>query len=415
MMGGTPGGMPAGMLPIQPPDAGVSGAVAALRADDPDFEAETFLQRAEMTYFLVNRAYQHRDAAGMQPYLAPELFAERSRAVQALIEAHEQPAQIDLNVRGIHVPAVQHGAAGDRILVHFDLVARNRVVDDRTGKIISDPGDDERSGERWLFTRKAGAKTVASGGVVAAKCPVCGAPLQLDLAGACRHCNSNVTTGDHDWVVESIEAAQFEGASADGFLGSQRLPGEAGLAAISAADPAFERNAFLERVASGFGALQTAWQARDLTDARGFMSPGLYYAWQAQVEQLQEQHRKNVLEGLRIDGITPVAVVHSSAFDDVMVRIDATCADYEIDETTGKIVFGDRRPESFTEYWTFQRGVGVKTSGKSGTLEKQCPNCGAPLKVNAVGECDYCKAAVTSGKFDWVLSRIEQPEDVSLA
>ena len=40
-----------------------------------------------------------------------------------------------------------------------------------------------------------------------------------------------------------------------------------------------------------------------------------------------------------------------------------------------------------------------------------CPNCGAPLEINQVGECRYCKAAVTSGRFDWVLSRIEQEDD----
>jgi hypothetical protein len=257
-------------------------------------------------------------------------------------------------------------------------------------------------------------KTVVSGGVTAAKCPVCGAPLQLDAGGTCRHCNSVVTNGDHDWVVAGIQNAAFQGARPDDFLGAQRLPGEAGLAAIAADDPAFDRDAFFKRVESGFYALQTAWQERDLGPARGFMSPGLYFAWQAQVEQLQEQHRKNVLEGLRIDGITAVAVNNGVAFDDVMVLIEATCADYEIDETTGRIVFGDRRPESFSEDWTFQRGVDVKTSGKPGTLEKHCPNCGAPLNVNAVGECTYCKAAVTSGKFDWVLSRIEQPEDVAL-
>ena len=40
-----------------------------------------------------------------------------------------------------------------------------------------------------------------------------------------------------------------------------------------------------------------------------------------------------------------------------------------------------------------------------------CPNCGAPLEINQVGECRYCRAAVTSGRFDWVLSRIEQEDE----
>jgi hypothetical protein len=30
--------------------------------------------------------------------------------------------------------------------------------------------------------------------------------------------------------------------------------------------------------------------------------------------------------------------------------------------------------------------------------------------LNQIGECRYCKAAVTSGKFDWVVSRIEQDD-----
>ena len=39
-----------------------------------------------------------------------------------------------------------------------------------------------------------------------------------------------------------------------------------------------------------------------------------------------------------------------------------------------------------------------------------CPNCGAALNINMTGHCNYCKAKVSSGEFDWVLSRIEQDE-----
>ena len=42
---------------------------------------------------------------------------------------------------------------------------------------------------------------------------------------------------------------------------------------------------------------------------------------------------------------------------------------------------------------------------------EQCPNCGAPLDVNETGDCKFCGAAVTSGKFDWVLSKIDQAND----
>jgi hypothetical protein len=102
-------------------------------------------------------------------------------------------------------------------------------------------------------------------------------------------------------------------------------------------------------------------------------------------------------------------IVHGRVFDDLTVRVSASCADFEVDKEN-RIVFGDRTVRSFTEDWTFQRSVGVATMEKPGTLENTCPSCGAPIALNQIGECRYCKAAVTSGKFDWVVSRIEQDD-----
>ena len=45
--------------------------------------------------------------------------------------------------------------------------------------------------------------------------------------------------------------------------------------------------------------------------------------------------------------------------------------------------------------------------------DNNCPNCGAPLAISMAGNCEYCSANVTSGEFDWVLSRIEQDEAYS--
>jgi hypothetical protein len=143
--------------------------------------------------------------------------------------------------------------------------------------------------------------------------------------------------------------------------------------------------------------------------SRSFTSPGLYLGWSSQVQQLIELHKKNVLEGLRIDDLRLDSIRHGTVFDDVTVRVAASCADYEVDERTGKMIFGSKQPSSFTEFWTFQRSRGAQTTGRS-VLDKVCPNCGAPLDINQVGECKYCKAAVTSGRFDWVLSRIEQED-----
>jgi hypothetical protein len=122
---------------------------------------------------------------------------------------------------------------------------------------------------------------------------------------------------------------------------------------------------------------------------------------------MMAEGRRNIMEHVRVLGIQPTRVIHGRVFDDLTVRIRAEAADYEID-ATGHLVFGERSVRPFAEEWTFQRSVGVASSVKAGTLENTCPNCGAPLQLTQIGECRYCKAAVTSGRFDWVVSRIEQ-------
>jgi predicted lipid-binding transport protein (Tim44 family) len=392
------------------PDPAVLAAVAAIRETDPDFEPESFLQRSEMAFLLVKRAYQDRNVHAARAFLSPALWQTWSEEVQRLIAEKQRPVLENLNVRGMQVPAVTHGEAGDCVRVHFDYVAAVHTVDEETGRLVTGTTGDERLGELWTFERSAGARTIVSGGATASKCPNCGGLLELNDDGKCDYCGADITSGRYDWVTTGIEQDWFRGASTPAAFGAAELDAQTGLATIKAEDPTFDPDAFRGRVQQAFMALQQAWQDRDLTASRPFMSPGLYLGWSSQVQQLVELHKKNVLEGLRVDSIDVVKVVHGSAFDDVAVRVAATCADYEVDERTGRTIFGSRSPSQFVEYWTFQRSVGVQTTGRS-ILDRVCPNCGAPLEINQVGECRYCKAAVTSGRFDWVLSRIEQEDE----
>jgi predicted lipid-binding transport protein (Tim44 family) len=392
------------------PDPAVLAAVAAIRERDPDFEPETFLQRSEMAFLLVKRAYQDRNVHAARAFLGPEVWQGWCGEVQGLVAAHQRPILENLNVRGMQVPLVTRSEAGDVIQVHFDFVAAVHTVDEGTGKLVSGTTEDQRLGELWTFQRSPSARTVISGGATASKCPNCGALLKLNDDGVCDYCKADITSGKYDWVATRIDGDWFRGASTAAAFGAAELDASTGMATIQAEDPTFDPEAFRGRVQQAFLALQNAWQERDLTSSRPFMSPGLYLGWSSQVQQLIELHKKNVLEGLRVDGIDVVKVVHGRALDDVAVRVTATCADYEVDEQTGRLIFGSKTPSRFVEYWTFQRSVGVRTTDRS-ILDRVCPNCGAPLEINQVGECRFCRAAVTSGRFDWVLSRIEQEDE----
>ena len=406
--GGALGGAGVAVARVGAPAANLLAAVDEIRARDPGFELELFLQRAEMIFFLVKRGVQRNDAAAVRPYLSDPMFGSLSAMIAQTKTRHQHALLESLNVRAVHIESAACEAAGQRVEIHFDLVYRAKILND-ANQVLSDEGADQRHGERWTFTRSADARTPVNGGVVAACCPACGAELRLNLDGTCAHCRASVTSGAVDWVVADVRNAPFVGYAADSSLAVAAASVEAGVANLRASDPGFEMDAFRGRVKAAFRTLQDAWCAQNLDAGRGFLSPGAYFTWRAQLETMAAEGRRNVMEHLLVQRIDPVTIVHGRVFDDITVRITASAADFDVD-AGNKIVFGDRTVRPFTEDWTFQRSIGVATTQKPGTLENTCPSCGAPVALNQIGECRYCKAAVTSGKFDWVVSRIEQDE-----
>ena len=403
--------MGGGVAPFGAAGAVSLPAVDAIRAVDPDFELETFLQRAEMCFFLVKRGIQKNDVLSIRPYLNDAVYTQVAQSLTQMKQRRVHTLLESLNVRAVHLETAVCNEQGQTLKVHFDLVYRSKTLDE-ANRVVADEREDGRHGEQWTFVRAATARTPQNGGVIASRCPACGAELRLNLDGTCAHCRASVTNGKVDWVVAEVQTAPFMGYSSESPFAVASSTVAEGVAGLQAADPAFSLDAFRARAAQAFMALQSAWCNQNLDAGRAFLSPGAYFAWSAQLETLAAEGRRNVMEHVEVRGIDALRVVHGRVFDDLTVRISAVAADFEIDKDN-KIVFGDRTVRPFSEEWTFQRSIGVATSGKPGTLENTCPSCGAPLALTQIGECRYCKAAVTSGKFDWVVSRIEQEDDES--
>ncbi len=182
-----------------------------------------------------------------------------------------------------------------------------------------------------------------------------------------------------------------------------------GIEAIRAHDPDFDQAAFTALVGKAFFAIQQGWTERNPELTRQVMADGIWQAHKFQIEQYISQGKQNVLESLRIQSTNLVAASVSGGYDTVMVRFFAACADYDIDLADGnKVVRGSKNIEEWCEDWCFQRSSDATTKVEGGTFAKKCPNCGAPLAVDLTGTCDYCKAPIMGGKYDWVLTRIEQ-------
>jgi len=141
---------------------------------------------------------------------------------------------------------------------------------------------------------------------------------------------------------------------------------------------------------------------------RPYMSDALFATQTFWVEEYKRQRLRNITENAQIASLELANVTQDAFFDAFTVLLYASSLDYTVSDQNNQIVSGNRSsPRRYTEYWTLIRGRGAKGPPKT---EKACPNCGAPLNVSMAGDCAYCKAKVTTGQFDWVLSRIEQDE-----
>jgi predicted lipid-binding transport protein (Tim44 family) len=132
---------------------------------------ETFLQRAEMTFFLVKRGLQKNDAAAVRPYLNDAVFAEVSRAMGQMQAQHRHTMLESLNVRALHLVDAAADAQGQRMQSCISISCIAPRLWTMSNRVVADEGEDHRHGERWTFARAASARTPQNGDVTASLCP----------------------------------------------------------------------------------------------------------------------------------------------------------------------------------------------------------------------------------------------------
>jgi predicted lipid-binding transport protein (Tim44 family) len=209
-------------------------------------------------------------------------------------------------------------------------------------------------------------------------------------------------------VPERFRGQTLDGsdAGAAGAMGETSV--QTGLDQIRAHDPAFDDAAFLSQTQKAFFVVEQAWTDLKPDMSRRVMADALWQQHRVQIEQYRDQGRRNLLDSLSVGDATIIGAHTDQSYDTVTVRFLAASADYDVDSASGRVVRGDRSVRQWMEDWIFQRSSEATTKPDGGTMSDHCPNCGAPLDVDLAGVCSYCKAPIMSGKYDWVLTRIEQ-------
>jgi hypothetical protein len=271
--------------------------------------------------------------------------------------------------------------------------------------------------EEWVFHRDRDVLSPTPENARAEHCPRCGAALQTRSDGACAYCGAAISSGAFDWYVRSIDVRErvekppslISNAPERGTDSPTRFGHmfAENWRALQHRHTDFEPGEFERRVRMIAHELQNAWTSRDWERARAFETDALFHMHRYWIDEYKRQGLKNIVDDFVISRIEPVKVVSDAFFDAITVRIHASGRDYTTDEA-GNIKSGSATESRvWTEYWTFIRGRGVVHTA---TTTAVCPNCSAPLKVSQTGVCAHCGGKVTSGEYDWILSRIEQDE-----
>jgi hypothetical protein len=275
--------------------------------------------------------------------------------------------------------------------------------------------------ENWKLERKRDVLSPPPAQATALHCPRCGAPLQKDSVGACAYCGTRIESGEFQWFVRDIELVSRE---ARGPLLTSTVE-EVGTDYPSVIQPNFEairtefqRNnpqfsyqQFEQRAFLIFNELQKAWSSMNWEKARPHETDNIFQMHQYWIEAYRRQRLRNVVDNCTVTAMQPVKIQEDAFYQAITLRIWAQGYDYTVD-ANGNIVSGSNRNlRSWSEYWTFIRNKSAQSHESRADLN--CPNCGSPLKVNATGICEFCGGKITSGEFDWVLSKIEQDESYS--
>ncbi|HBU59065.1 MAG TPA: hypothetical protein DEB48_04395 [Verrucomicrobiales bacterium] len=379
-----------------------------IRAQDENFSAVLFRDFAYTLFSKVHEARGDRKLKNMGQFLG-------TKAMEAL-------ERLQLNIEDVHSVIVGAMTVSDLSRAHRgklgDVFTLRLNFEANYTEVVNGKEQAVYTSQNWYFCRKASALSREPDRIASLDCIGCGSSFEPDTNGTCQHCGQHYEPGEAHWRVDSIY--QINRRQVGPALTSSAPDVGLNLETLFAPDyweqkqrieeenTDFKVEEITERFKYIFNVLQSSWSDRNLNKLRAFETDHLFQNHSYWVREYERQGLRNILTNIDLEKIQVVKIRSDKFYDAITCRMWAGMVDYTI-TNSGDLVCGNRsKRKHFSEYWTFIRGRGVKSHGKT---ESQCPNCGAELRISMAGECEYCGSKLTSGEFDWVLSEIQQDEE----
>ena len=184
---------------------GSTGGLDKIRSHDPSFDEATFLAAVERSFFLVQKAWCDQDPDQSRQVMADGIWQTHRTQIDEMKGRGRKSVMEELGVDRCTIVSADSNASKDTIVVRVEAHAKDFEVEIASGKRKDGDRSTESWVEQWTYQRASSASTKTDGGTMNQKCPNCGAPLKVDLAGICKYCKANIMAGDHDWVLTHID------------------------------------------------------------------------------------------------------------------------------------------------------------------------------------------------------------------
>lgn len=365
-------------------DARQRQAVAALKAQDPSFDAASFGERACRIMCQVNEAWLKGDMGSARRLVSDGVYVRLQTQLGLARADGTRNVMADWSILSGEVVAAESDALWDT--VHVRLVGEARDADvalELDAEEATRAAKDEplrRFEEVWSFLRRRGKKSHAGVPALEGDCPSCGAPLPLGDAVRCEQCQAIVNSGEHDWVLAEItQAVEWH----------EEKPTQpvSGLDRLRQRDPTVSRQELEDRASVLFW----KWIEAQRLGERSRLERFCLVAGQPSVEP--RALRQVAVGACELHG------VHrgGDGYDHVAVAVDWSAA------------LGAEKAAGRTSRLLMGRAAGARSRRSLSSLD--CPNCGGPLADSAVAKCAYCGAQLAGGRHEWMLESVASDDD----
>ena len=172
-------------------------------------------------------------------------------------------------------------------------------------------------------------------------------------------------------------------------------------------DENFDETELTSKLSNLYVQMQDCWQKKDISPIRPYCTDAFFTQMDNQLQRKKQQGQTNYIERIAVLSVNFRGWCQEGGNDVLVARLNTRIVDYTLDDKTGNLVSGSKDKEKFMVYeWDLVRPTGTKTEKDKPMQTVNCPNCGAPVEINASAKCPYCGSVITLEEHGFALNAI---------